>query len=100
MEDILVHLCAFQQCFCGDTSPVQADASQVFFFNDRCFKAQLCSPDGGYISAGTAAKNDYVVCHIYLFLLNIHNVKMRDEATSQSAYSQIPDPFRSPLLLR
>jgi hypothetical protein len=39
MQDVLVDLSAFQQRFGGDTSPIQTNASQIFFFYKRNFKA-------------------------------------------------------------
>ncbi len=52
MLDIFNYLCALEQGLGGNATPVQANAAQTFFFNDRCLKAKLCGADSSYISAG------------------------------------------------
>src|SRR5690606_17255932 len=44
----------------GDTSPIQADPSKSFLFDNGCPEPQLGSPDGGNIAPGTTAQNNYI----------------------------------------
>ena len=56
----------------GDTSPVQADAAEIFGLDKRHLHLQLRGPDRGDIAAGTAADDNQVkrglVCHGSRFL--------------------------------
>ena len=52
----------------GDTAPVEADATEVFTFNNGSFQTHLGTLDGSHIASGTAANNNQIVFHISQFL--------------------------------
>ena len=65
MFQIIIYLCTFQKCFCRNTSPVQADSSQAFFFDDSRFESQLRCSNSGYIASRSSTDNNYVVFHVF-----------------------------------
>jgi hypothetical protein len=64
-----VHTRGVQQCFSRNAATVEACASQRMLFYHTHLRSQLGSPDGGDISARSAADNDYFFgIHACVFL--------------------------------
>ena len=61
--DVFKNVCALQQSFGGDASPIQANAAQGFSFHYSCFQSQLACANGRDVSAGAASKYNDVVFH-------------------------------------
>src|SRR6476646_9464986 len=63
MLNVFHNLRTFQQGFGWNTTPVQANAAEAFFFNNAGLKTQLRRANGGHIPTRTAANYNYIVCH-------------------------------------
>ncbi len=58
-----------QQRLGRDATPVQANAAQVIALDDRSLEAKLRRADGGDVTAGTGADDQYVegsVSHVFI----------------------------------
>ena len=61
---IMENFSIFQQCLGGNTSPVQANSTQIILINDDCILSQLGCPDCSHIATRSTAQNSYIkFCH-------------------------------------
>ena len=62
MFHIMKHLGRTQHRLGRDASPVEANATKIFAFDNSGFQAQLRGAYGGDIAAGSGSENDEVIC--------------------------------------
>src|SRR5690242_4440444 len=60
MLHVVVDLGRAQQCFGRDAAPIQADAAEIRFLDDRGLEAELRGADRGDVAAGAGADDDDV----------------------------------------
>ena len=64
MVQIIKHLCAFKQCFGGNTAPVETDSAKAFAFDDGDVHTQLGGAYGSYIPARAATDDNQIKVHV------------------------------------
>src|SRR5690606_15497574 len=61
VSDILEYVRALQQGLGRNTSPIEADAAQLRFFNNTYFHSKLRGPDGSNVASRSAPDNKKII---------------------------------------
>ena len=61
MLHLVKHFGAAQQGLGRDTAPVEADAAQIFAFDNRGLETQLCRADRRDIATGARTQNNHII---------------------------------------
>jgi hypothetical protein len=75
MLEVFKYLGTFQKGFCGNASPIEANASKALALHNRGFQSKLRCPNGGDIATGATSNYNEIILHIGGFLCRENSQK-------------------------